>query len=140
MKRFKIWSMMMLAVMMMPMVASCGDDDDDNGGGSNSFLVGEWQECKPNGVLKNDATDYEVMHLRLRSDGTGDWWSVSKGKENSHKYSFKYSGSINGTSGSITITITTSTVPSEVGKSGTWRVTYVDGILHVGEIYYKKTN
>jgi hypothetical protein len=63
-----------------------------------------------------------------------------KGKENSHKYSLKYSGSINGTSGSITMTITSSTVSSEVGQSGTWRVTFVDGILHVGEIYYKKTN
>ena len=80
MKKLKIWSILMLAFVMMPLVASCGGDDDDNGGGSNSVLVGEWQECKSNGELKNDATDYEVMHLRLRSDGTGDWWSVIRAK------------------------------------------------------------
>ena len=111
------------------------NDDDDS---SNGILVGEWQECESDGVFRNDATDYEVMHMRLRADGTGDWWSVSKGKEDSHKYSFNYSGSINGTSGTITMTITSSTNSSEIGQSASQRVTYENGILHAGEIYYKK--
>ncbi len=139
MKKDNFWSLvtMIMVVFVSVGFVSCGSDDD-NGDGGNSVLVGEWQECESNGVFKNDATDNEVMHMRFRSDGTGDWWSVTKGKVDSHKYSFNYSGSINGTSGLITMTITSSTISSEVGMSGTQNVTYVDGILRTGAIYYKK--
>ena len=101
-------------------------------------MVGEWQECNSKGVFKDDATDEEVHHARFRANGTGDYWSVTKGKEDSHKSSFTYSISINGTSGTITLTTTSSTNSSEVGKSESAEVTYVNGILHGGDIYYKK--
>lgn len=128
----------MVIAMLGVILVYCGCDDDD-GGVSNSVLVGEWQECEPDGTLCNDAADdYEVIHMKLRSDGTGDFWTVMKGKVQDYKYTFKYSASFSGTSGTITTTITTSTDYTEVGRSKSFRVTYVDGILHLGEIYYKK--
>jgi len=140
MKKMYFWSLLtfMMVAMLSIGFVSCGSDDDNDS--SDGILVGEWQECESDGVFRNDATDYEVMHMRLRADGTGDWWSVSKGKEDSHKYSFNYSGSINGTSGTITMTITSSTNSSDIGRSQTVTVTYINEILHSGEIYYKKTN
>lgn len=132
------WSLltfMMVAMLSVSFTACSSDDDEDS---SNGILVGEWQECDANGVFRNDATDYEVSHMRLRSNGTGDWWTVTKGKEDSYKYSFNYSGSFNGTSGTITMTITSSTDASEIGQSESERVTYENGILHGEEIYYKK--
>ncbi len=116
---------------------SCGSDDND-GNGDSTFLIGEWQECRPTGEFKDDATSYEVMHLRFYSDGTGDWWSMSKGKKDSHYYSFNYSGYLNGSSGVLHLHITSSTKSSEIGKNETWGISYVNGILNIGEIYYKK--
>jgi hypothetical protein len=138
MKKKYFWSLLtfMMVAMLSFGITSCGSDDDDDS--TDGVLVGEWQECESNGVFRDDATDNEVMHMRLRSNGTGDWWSVTKGKEDAHKYSFNYSGSISGTSGTITMTITSSTYSSEVGMSASQRVTYENEILHAGEIYYKK--
>lgn len=138
-KRDLLWSMLTLVMVSMLSVGfmSCGSDDDDDTG-ENPILVGEWQECSSDGVFLDDATNYEVLHMRFRSDGTGDFWSVTKGKEDKYKYSFNYSCSFNGTSGTITQTITSSTNSSEVGLSGTVPVSYENGILHAGEIYYKK--
>ena len=135
----KIWrylSTFLIVGMLSAGFASCSSDDDD--GGSVSFLVGEWQECEENGEFRNDATDYEVMHMLLRDDGTGDYWSVTKGREDSYKYSFNYSGSFSGSSGTITTTITSSTSSSEIGKSFSQHFIYENEILHGGEIYYKK--
>ncbi len=112
-----------------------------NEGGSEeqSFLVGEWVDCNASGTLRNDATDYEVMHMKLYSDNKGDFWSISKGKKDEDWYSFYYSYTLNGTAGTLTITITSSSTPAEVGQTETMPFTYNNGILHVGEIYYKKT-
>lgn len=137
MKKFSIISIILLFVMMLPIMVACGGDDEpDNGGGSLSFLVGEWQECDPYGSFKNDATDREVMHVKFNSGGTGQWWNMDMGKMGD--YSFTYTGSINGTSGTLTITITSCTIASVVGQTSTAPFSYVNGILHAGEIYYKK--
>ena len=118
MNKKNLWSMMAILVIAMLSIslASCGSDDDNNEDGS--FLVGEWYECDSKGVFRNDATEEEVYHLRLRANGTGDFWSVSKGKEDAYKYSFEYS--------------------SEIGKIESGVVTYIDGVLSTGEVYYKK--
>ena len=79
----------LVIAMLSTSLASCGSDDDNNEDGS--FLVGEWYECDSKGVFRNEATEEEVYHLRLRANGTGDFWSVSKGKEDAYKYSFEYS-------------------------------------------------
>lgn len=44
----------------------------EGGGEEQSFLVGEWVECDVNGTFRNDATDYEVMHMKLYSDSKGE--------------------------------------------------------------------
>ena len=138
MNKKSFWSMM--AILMIAMLsislASCGSDDDNNEDGS--FLVGEWYECDSKGVLRNDATEEEVYHLRLRANGTGDFWSVSKGKEDAYKYSVEYSSNIKGTSGKLTLTITSSTDASEIGKIESGDVTFENGILSAGKIYYTK--
>ena len=135
-----LWSMLtiVMAAMLSISLTSCGSDDDADNNRNSSFLVGEWQECNSKGVFKDDDTDEDVHHARFRANGTGDYWSVTKGKEDSHKYSFTYSISINGTSGTITLTTTSSTNSSETGRCESAEVTYVNGILHGGDIYYKK--
>lgn len=146
------WSMMAILVIAMLSIslASCGSDDDNNEDGSSlassdddnnedgAFLVGEWYECDSKGVLRNEATEEEVYHLRLRANGTGDFWSVSKGKEDAYKYSFEYSSDMKGASGKLTLTITSSTDASEIGNIESGDVTYIDGVLSTGEVYYKK--
>ena len=127
-----------MAAMLSISLTSCGSDDDADNNRNSSFLVGEWQECNSKGVFKDDDTDEEVHHARFRANGTGDYWSVTKGKEDSHNSSFTYSISINGTSGTITLTTTSSTNSSETGRCESAEVTYVNGILHGGDIYYKK--
>ena len=102
------------------------------------FPVGQWQECKPDGTLRDDATEYEVMHMNIYSNGTGDWWTVTKGKTDEYRYSFNYTCTMNGSSGSVTMTITASSRQSDVGQSLTMPVTYEKEILHGGENYYKK--
>lgn len=104
------------------------------------FPVGKWQECNAEGVLLNDATDYEVMHVNIYSNGTGDFWSVTKGIVNHDKYSFSYSISMSGNSGTITETVTASNYEPKVGQSITLPFTYENGIFHIGEICYKKIN
>ena len=135
-----LWSMltiMMVAVLSLSFT-SCGSDDENDS--ITGALVGEWQECESNGVFRNDLTDREVMHLRLRPDGTGDWWTVSYGIQDYYKYSFDYDYDItvNGASGIIRMTITASTNAADIGKSESTRFTYENGILHAGEVYYKK--
>ena len=145
MNKKKSWSMMaiMMVAMLSISLASCGDDDD-NGNvivgewqDSNVF-VGEWQECNSKGVFRNDASDDEVLHLSFRANGTGDFWSVSKGKEDAYKYSFEYSSDMKGASGKLTLTITSSTISSEIGNIESGDVSIENGILSTGEIYYKK--
>lgn len=101
-------------------------------------LLGEYQECRPDGTLIDDATGTEVLHSKFYKDGTGDFWSVTKGKEDSFKYSFIYTYTFNGSKGSMTQTITSCTKPEYVGMSETVEFTYSNGIFHGGEdIYYK---
>lgn len=102
------------------------------------FLTGEWQECNSLGVFLDDATDYEVMHLKFYPNKTADHWSVSKGVVDEDKYSFSYSYTLNGTTGTITMTVTASNYEPKVGDTETMPFTYVNGIFHIGEIYYKK--
>ena len=110
----------------------------DIGGEGDNFLVGEWQECNFAGTFKNDATDWEVHHMKVISNEKAEWWTVTKGKKDSHWYSFDYTYTLNGSSGTLSMTITSSSNPSEVGQSATAPITYENGILHGGEIYYKK--
>jgi len=105
--------------------------------GDEKELLAEFQECDVSGVLINDATDYEAMHMKLYNDGTGDWWTVSKGIEDALKYSFTYTYTLNGTTGTATQTVTSSTNPAYIGMRETQQFTYSNGILHGGEIYYK---
>lgn len=125
----------MMVVMLSMGFASCSSDDDDSTG---SALAGHWQECKSDGKVIDDATNYEVMHMKLQTNGKGEWWTVTKGKEDNYKYSFNYTYTLNGTSGKVTMTITESTNAKEVGKSQSTSFTLIDGILHAGEIYYKR--
>ena len=126
--------MAILVIAMLSIsLASCGDDDDNG-----NVFVGEWQECNSKGVFRNDASDDEVCHLKFRANGTGDFWSVSKGKEDAYKYSFEYSSDMKGASGTLTLTITSSTDASEIGNVESGDVTFENGILLAGEIYYKK--
>jgi hypothetical protein len=76
--------------------------------------------------------------LSFRANGTGDFWSVSKGKEDAYKYSFEYSSDMKGASGKLTLTITSSTISSEIGNIESGDVSIENGILSTGEIYYKK--
>ena len=135
MNKKKLWSMMaiMMVAMLSISLASCGDDDDNG-----NVIVGEWQECNSKGVFRNDASDDEVLHLSFRANGTGDFWSVSKGKEDAYKYSFEYSSDMKGASGKLTLTITSSTISSEIGNIESGDVSIENGILSTGEIYYKK--
>ena len=110
----------------------------EGGNEEQSFLVGEWIECDAYGTLRNDATDYEVMHMQIYPDSKGDWWSITRGKKDKHWYSFDYSYTLEGTGGTMTITITSSSDPVEVGLTETFPFTYENGIFHSGEIYYKK--
>lgn len=114
---------------------------ENGGSGENTeenWMVGEWQECNSQGVLYDDATGTEVMHMRLYSDNKGDWWSVTKGKVDDHRFSFTYSYTYDGNSYMVTQTITSSSRPYEVGMSQTTAVTYENGMFHGGEVYYKK--
>lgn len=104
------------------------------------FPVGSWQECTPEGILMNDATDEEVMHMNIYSNGTGDWWSVTKGQVNEFKFSFTYSGTFTETSGTCTMTIVSCTDQSFIGMTETTPFTYENNILFNGEVYYKKIN
>ena len=110
----------------------------EGGGEEQSFLVGEWVECDVTGTFRNDATDYEVMHMKLYSDSKGEWWSITKGQKDAHWYFFDYSYTLDGTTGTVTMTLTSSYNPVEVGLSEAIPFTYVNGILHAGEVYYKK--
>jgi len=106
----------------------------------DDLLLGEFHECTPDGTLLDDASNYEVLHLKLYKDGTGEFWSVSKGKVDEFKYSFTYTSSFSGSSGTITQTITSCTNPIYIGMSLTASVTYINNILHSGEVYYKLIN
>lgn len=133
---WKLLTFMMVAMLSFGF-ASCGSDDDDEKG-SDSVLVGEWQECEDDGTLLNDAKEYEVHHTIFNSDGKGEYWSVSKGKTDRYKYSFTYTYTFSGSSGTINMTITASTNNSDIGEVAKIPFTLKNGILHVGEIYYKK--
>jgi len=100
-------------------------------------LLGEFQECEADGKLLNDATDAEVHHLKLYKDGTGDYWSITKGVEDPLKYSFTYSYTFSGNTGTMSMTITSSTNPSIIGYTDISEFTYIDGIYHSGEVYYR---
>ena len=120
-------------------LSACSSDDDGNGGsGSQSFLVGEWLECDALGNFGNDATGTEVMHMKIISSDKGEWWSVTKGKKDSHWYSFDYTYTLSGSYLELTLTITASSNPLEIGESETILCTYINGILHGGDVYYKK--
>ena len=108
------------------------------GEGSEVSVIAEWMECTSDGTLKNDATDNEVMHLKFYSNNTADWWTVTQGKVDSHYSSIQYSYTLDGSSGTFTQTIIKSSDPSEVGQTITIPITYKDGILLLGEIYYKR--
>ena len=110
----------------------------DGPGEESNFLVGHWQECNAAGTLRNDATGTEVMHMNILSNDKGEWWSVTKGTKDPHWFSFDYTYSFSGTTGEVTQTITASSNPLEVGTSFTAQVTYSNGILHSGSVYYKK--
>ncbi len=110
----------------------------DGPGEESNFLVGHWQECNAAGTLRNDATGTEVMHMNILSNDKGEWWSVTKGTKDPHWFCFDYTYSFSGTTGEVTQTITASSNPSEVGASFTAQVTYSNGILHSGSVYYKK--
>lgn len=106
--------------------------------GSEVSAIAEWMECTSDGTLKNDATDNEVMHLKFYSNNTADWWTVTQGKVDSHYSSIQYSYMLDGSSGTFTQTIIKSSDPSEVGQTITIPITYKDGVLLLGEVYYKR--
>lgn len=119
----------LMAAMMICFVSSCGSDDDED----ENPLVGQWQECNSSGTLIDDETGYEVHHVIFRSNGTGEYWSVTKGKRDSG-YSFDYSCSFDGsTSGVIT-------EKRAEDKTSSCRFNFTNGILHMGEIYYKRVS
>ena len=105
--------------------------------GDQKELLAEFQECNVSGVLYDDATGSEVMHMKLYTDGTGDWWTVTKGVVDNFKYTFSYTYILNGTTGTVTQTIISSDESAYIGHSQTLAITYSNGILHGGEIYYR---
>ena len=125
---------MMVATMSF-VFTSCGDDDDDA-----PDFVGEWQECESTGDynFRDDATEEEVMHFRLRKDGTGEYWAVTKGKKDKYENTFDYTITFSGMTGTLTLVCRSSSDESEVGTTVSEKFTYVDGIFHIGEIFYKK--
>jgi len=136
--RWLLLSFMMIAIIGVGF-ASCNDDDDED----SKVLVGQWQECESDGVLRDDAKDYEVAHLVLRSDGTGDYWSMTKGKKDRGACSFDYSYTLKGTSGRFTMTLTATDGyydEDEIGETESVGFTLIDGIFLLGEIYYKKVS
>ena len=104
----------------------------------DNILVGEWQEINSKGNFLDDATDYEVHHMKLYPNNTGDYWSVTKGIIDKTKYSFTYSYTLNGTSGMFTMTITSSQNGPQVGHTDVVPFIYEYGIFDIGEISYKK--
>ena len=118
----------LMTAMMICFVSSCGSDDDED----DNPLVGQWQECNSAGTLIDDETGYEVLHIIFRSNGTGEYWSVTKG-DREHGYSFDYSCSFDdSTSGVINF--------KEEDRTYSYRFTLNNGILHLGEIYYKRAS
>lgn len=106
-----------------------------------AHLLGEFQECGADGTLRDDATDDEVLHLKFYTDGTGYFWSVTKGQKDDHSYNFTYTVNFSGTTGTMVMTITSCPdEPSLVGLTETVSVTYSDGIISYygeDEIHYK---
>ena len=118
----------LMTAMMICFVSSCGSDDDED----DNPLVGQWQECNSAGTLIDDETGYEVLHIIFRSNGTGEYWSVTKG-DREHGYSFDYSCSFDdSTSGVINF--------KEKDRTYSYRFSVNNGLLHLGEIYYKRVS
>lgn len=81
-----------------------------------------WDECDADGNLINSQEAYQLI---FNSTGTGTWYTYDKGETISvETFSWKLSGE------RLTIT-------SKKG-SDTWKISYSNGILHMGDIYYKK--
>ena len=118
---------------------SCGGDD---GNSAPSWIIGEWQECDKEGNLYDDATNNEVFHMTINHNGTGRFWTVTKGELDAW-YAFSYTVSFNGTSGTITQTVTDASNEKRIGKTFVEQFTYENGLLHGGDgedIYYKKVS
>ncbi len=129
--KIRIWLVLSFAMVALFSVlfASCGSDDNED----ENVLVGQWHECNSAGTLIDDETGYDVHHVIFRSNGTGEYWSVTKGKRDSG-YSFDYSCSFDGsTSGVIT-------EKRAEDKTSSCRFNFTNGILHMGEIYYKRVS
>lgn len=129
---FGLLTVVMLAALSMVFV-SCGDDDDAD---VPSWVVGSWQECNSYGKVYDDATNYEVHHMTVYSNGTGRMWFVTKGSEDD-AFTFRFSIASEGTTGTITMTVTSG---KYAGETETVSYTYENGILSTsgGEILYKK--
>lgn len=116
--------------------------NEGNDNQEDANLLGEYQECDANGTLRDDATQSEVFHIKLYNDGTGEFWSVTKGKvDENFIYSFTYTYTFNGNSGTLTQTYTNGVLS---GYTETGDFTYSNGIFigHADEdgdrVYYKK--
>lgn len=128
--KIRIWLVLSFAMVALFSVlfVSCGGDDNED----ENVLVGQWHECNSAGTLIDDETGYEVLHIVFRSNGTGEYWSVTKG-DREHGYSFDYSCSFDdSTSGVINF--------KEEDRTYSYRFTLNNGILHLGEIYYKRAS
>lgn len=128
--KIRIWLVLSFAMVALFSVlfASCGSDDDED----ENPLVGQWQECNSSGTLIDDETGTEVFHVIFRSNGTGEFWSVTRGdrkKGNSFDYSCSFDDS---TSGVINF--------KEKDRTYSYRFSVNNGLLHLGEIYYKRVS
>lgn len=70
----KNWVVIMTLILGMGVMVSCSSDDDDDTGDLNEYekaLVGNW---------KSIDSDYEIMHLQLNKNRTGEWKMYWDGK------------------------------------------------------------
>lgn len=118
---------MMLVLLLATTIAvsSCSKDDDDNSV-SEEFLIGAWDECEENGTLRDDKTEFEVFHLIFQKDGKAMHITYDNGKL---RGIVEFTWSLSGDK----LTTKYKSSPEE-----TTTIRYNNGILCIGDIYYKK--
>ena len=106
-------------------LSSCSSDDDEDSNITEEFLAGcFWDECDANGNLRNDQTEMEVIHLFFYSYGEGTMHTYNNGKLSAEIFSWSLKGDM-------------LTISQRLGTD-TMKVRYRNGILQLGDIFYKK--
>ena len=132
-KYFQIVLTVILTVLMCFSITSCDSDSDGDENAVSNPLVGSWQECDENGVLLDDATEFQVFHITFNSDGTGILWIVNRGKRVGSG-TFEYTYKMKGSSGILSMRLSSNN--SDVEDSIAF--TLSKGILDMDGKYFKR--